>query len=416
MAYTIGFVPSNSSHIGKLRAFMDALRARGHEVRLVCLDALLEPVHSTRRQADQTGYPVEVLPADWLGGKTGAWELLRPRGVARIVRQFLQTHKVDALVFGADTGVVSRNFIRTAERMGVPTVLVPDGLVLPPNPRHKRPAGSGSWTKRLSLWLSLTLGSKGRRGESGVRRILIMGEKGRRTLVDRGIPSDRIQVVGFCEYDALAPLAREELSATDEAALRQRVGLPAGRPVVLLVYQDDLGLENTRDIILRLLAAARRGGAGVLVKFHPRNPSDIEAWRAWAHAQNIRPDELALVRSECTSIEAVRLCAVCVAAYSTVALEALLFRRPLVLIQYLYLAMELPYGRDYGAAIEVERPDDLEGAVYAALADDADRQRLIRAAWPALEQEVGRLDGKVAERMAEAVEELIEASRTAAKA
>jgi hypothetical protein len=416
MAHTVWFIPTNSSHIGKLRAFMDALHARGHQVHLACLDALLETVHATRRQMEQAGYPFEVLPGGWLGGKTGLLELLRPPGVSRIARQFLQTHPADALVFGADTGVVSRNFIRAAERMGVPTVLVPDGLVLPPNPRHKGPVGWEVRRSKFSAALLMAFGAMGRRGESGVRQILVMGEKGRRTLVDRGVPAERIRRVGWCEYDGLVARAAEGLTTADEATLRQRVGLPADRPVVLLVHQDDLGIENSYDIVSRILAGARRGGACVLVKFHPRNPRNMEVWHAWARSQNIGPDEVIFVRNECTSLEAARLCTVCVAAYSTVALEALLYRRPLVLIQYLHLPMELAYGRDYDAALEVERPEDLEGAVHAALTDEAVRQRLSRNAWPALEQEIGPLDGKAAERMVDAVLELIESAPRAKKA
>jgi len=406
----IWFVPTNTSHVGKLKPFMDALRGRGHDVRLLCLDPVHLPVHHTRPQIARTGYPFEVMsPGRYRQGRHWLISAARRPRLVEAIRAFLAGGRADAFVFGADTGLVSRTFVQTAHAAGIPTVLVPDGLVLPRNPNYRLPPAA-----RISAAIANAVGrlvqAGGARGASGVDLILVMSETGRRALAAAGLSPDKIHVVGSCEYDALASQAP---AGIDETALARRVGLPPGRPVVLFVHQDNIDAEATRRVVRTLVAGARRGGGVALLKFHPRLEQDLEKWRTWARCEKMAPDEAAFIRGECTSVEAVRLCSVCVTAYSTVALEALLYRKPLVLVQYLNLPMRLEYGREYGAAIEAEKPEDLEEAIASLLTDGALRDRLSRGAKGALEKEVGGLDGKSAERMVESLIGLVQRARAA---
>ena len=97
----------------------------------------------------------------------------------------------------------------------------------------------------------------------------------------------------------------------------------------------------------------------------------------------------------------------CVTAYSTVALEAMLSRKPLILIQYLDVPVLLTYGEKYGAALEAFSPEELEAHVVAAMTDEAVRTRLVESARTCLDEELHGLDGRSTDRMADEIMTLI---------
>ena len=416
MSWHIWFVPTNSSHVGKLKAFMDALAAAGHRVHLLSIDAFLAAHHAALPHIEKAGYPYEVMPG---GGfrphRRRTIEALRRRKVVRAVEDFFANRAADAVIFGEDYYVPTRTFIRTLLRLEIPTVLVADGITLPSDPYYE----GGWWNAvHVAAWglLRRALRTEGARGTSGVDRILVMNRTGLEVLVEHGARPDRIRVVGSCEYDALASHSTEPFSAEEEQRLRARLALPPDRPVVFFAHQGIGGTDVERAVVRTMVAGARRCGATVLVKFHPRVPGDPEAWRAWARAQQIRAEEAVFARDECTSLEAVRLCSVCVAAFSTIILEAMIYRKPVVLVQYLKVPCRVSYGRQYGAALEAETPAALEEAIVSAVTDPQVRERLRQGAATALQNELHGLDGRSAERMVESVTELIRERQAASTA
>jgi hypothetical protein len=411
MPHTIWFVPTNSSHVAKLKAMMDELATRGHQVRLLCPDAVQEALFDSRESVERAGYPYEVLPAGGFPGESH-WsrKVIHRRKLDRVVRGFLDSHPADALVFGEDLGAVSRAFIRAARPRCIATVMVPDGLVLPPNPAYRR----SLWRRLrgvLSLLFQRTLGVGGVRGTSDADLVLVMSEIGRRAFAQMGIAAERIRVVGSCEYDALAKSSGGPLSAAEEQALRGRLGLAHGRPVIFFAHQVVPTREETQAFVRMMISAARRCGGTLLVKFHPRGEDRPDAWRRWAGGEGYGNEDVVFARTECTTIDAVRLCAVCVTYFSTTVLEAFVWRTPVVLIQCVNAWFRLTYGSDYGAAIDVMRPEDLEPAIVSAATDPAVREQLGCGAEAALRKELFGLDGRSAERMADSVIDLIERRR-----
>jgi len=413
MPHTIWFVPTNSSHVAKLKAMMDKLAARGHQVRLLCPDAVQEALSATRESVERAGYPYEMLPSGGFPGESH-WsrKVIHRRKLDRVVRGFLDSHPADALVFGEDCGAVSRAFIRAARPRGIVTVMVPDGLVLPPNPDYRV---SLWWRLRgaLSRFVQRTLGVGGLRGTGGPDLILTMTEIGRQVFVEMGIAAERIRVVGSCEYDALAKSSGGPLSAAEEQTLRGWLGLAPDRPVIFFAHQVVPTTEETQAFVRMMVSAARRCGGTLLVKFHPRGDDMPDAWRRWAWREGYGNEDVVFARTECTTIEAVRLCAVCVTYFSTTVLEAFVWRKPVVLIQCVNAWFRLTYGSDYGAAIEVNKPEDLEPAIISAATDPAVRERLNRGAEEALQKELFGLDGRSPQRMADSVIDLIERRRRA---
>jgi hypothetical protein len=398
----IWFVPSNSSHVGKFRVLMDALKERGDDVRLLDVDAAHPGALAARPQIQATGYPAESLPAGGYDPNAHWTHQMMQRGqVERAFATVLERIRADAILFGFDSFVSGRAFVRVARARGIPTLLIPDGLVVPPNPRFRQATWEGArdgFVEITQRWFR----AGGPRGLSGVDGILVINAMGREVMIGQGVPADAIHVVGSPEYDDLAARLRTADAIADPEEVRRRLGLAGHGPVILFAHQTLDGSE--RSLVRTMVAAARRCGAVVLTKFHPRGGEKPEEWRSWAAQEGMGPGEAVFAASECTSIEALSVASACVTAYSTVSLEAFVCARPLVLIHYANVPYALPYGTRYGAALDAHSPRELEDALVAAVTDETVRRRLEAGRIKAIEGELGGLDGKSIERMMAAID------------
>ena len=405
----MAFVPSNSSQMGKFGTIMEALRARGDDVRAINVDAAYEPVFAAATQIESSGFPFERLP-DSRFDPNGHWlrQIAQKPHLERAFASVLERIEPDVLVFGNDSFVSGRTFVRAARRRGIATVLIPDGLVVPPNTRHRMSAW-GTMRDGMAQFIRRLFHAGGPRGLSGVDGILLINSMGRDVLARQGVAPRRIHVVGSPEYDRLAQTWRREGDAEEDRDLRRRLGIPQGRPVILLAHQPLDGRE--RALIGTIVSAARLHEAVVLTKFHPRGREDPASWRSWAAREGMSAAETHFVVAECTSIEAVRLASVCVTAYSTVSLEALVCGVPLVLVQYLNTPFALAYGREYGAALEAGSPRELVEAITAILTSEATRARLATGRVAAIHGELHDLDGKSVERTMDAIDHVVAEAR-----
>ena len=403
MALNVWFVPSNSSHTKKNRLLLDRLHAAGCQVCILCLDDVQDGIHSTREQAAATGYPVVDFPRGgfrpcrhWLG------EALQRHGLARTARALVKSHSVDVMVFGADTAVVSRTIGRVARECGVFTVLIMDGLVLPSNPACGQGLVSAA-RRAAGAAVQRLLYHGGPSGTSGADLVLAMSETARQVLIGRGVPPERVRVVGSPEYDELARRAQQEDFLAAGQRVRQRLGIDPRRAVLFFAHQDTMPLEAQRQLVLDMVQAARPCGAAVLVKFHPRGDQWPAEWQPWAAAQGLAPADVVFTRDECTSIEAVQACQACVTVFSTVSLEAMICGKPLVVVQYADAPEMLTYADQYGAAMDARSAVELKAAIVAVLTRPQERQRLLGNAQTALQHELCGPDGKSADRIVGAI-------------
>jgi glycosyltransferase involved in cell wall biosynthesis len=297
--------------------------------------------------------------------------------------------------------------VRVAKELGIPSILLVDGLAVGRNPLYRL-----GLLPRLKVSLATSvyrmLNVGGLRGTSGVERVLVMNEASREEIIRHGVDDRRVKVVGSPEYDDLARKERDVDAPERNRRLRARLGITEGRPVVLFAHQSlFLPRREEQEFIRQLMHAVRACDGVLLVKFHPRckeNPAD---WRAWAEQEGFTATEVVFVRDWSPSIEVVRLSSACVTVYSTVALEALVLGTPLILIQYLNTESILPYGEKYGAAIAVRSPTEFRDAIVRAVTDAETRATLRRNAQVALVSELGGFNGRSLERSSEAVLDLL---------
>jgi len=395
----VWFVPSNSRHLGKFRVLLDAMIERGVQVQVLCVDSALRKRDACLHQIEAAGYDHVVLPAnDFNPDNHLFWHWFQVEPLYKAVQKALTGHEIDVLLVGGDTGVSGRTVVQAARGLGIPTTLLVDGIVLPPNRRYW-PGLVNGLRDRFRVLLRSLMHVCGVRGKAGTDLVLLMNATGRDVLAADGVRPWRLRVVGSTEYDRLAADIREGKANIDERELRARLGIPGDKPVVFFAHHP-IGLDDAgrRLLVRQVVAGGRRAEACVLVKFHPRSPEDPDAWRRWADAEGMGADDVVFAKSECTSIEAIMLCSALVTMYSTVVLEAMVAGRPLVLVQYLSTRYVLNYGSRYGAALDAKSPEGLQEAIFRAVRDEETRERLLRNAEKVLEREMFGMDGRSVER------------------
>ncbi len=412
MHYDVWFVPSNSSHIAKNRLLLEALRQRGCNIRMLCLDDVLPEKFWTRRQMEASGYAFEVLPANgFRPDRHRLFQGLQRGPLVRSLKRFFETYPVDAMIFGSETEPGSQAPGDVAKRLGFPTVLIVDGVIAPRNPRYTISLGQ-KLRRAAVLLMRRVLRTGASREASSADLLLVMNELGRRELIRLGVDESRLRVVGSPEYDALARQVRSALPDLAQS-IRSKLGLPPRRPVILFAHQDistnEARAAMIEQSITRMIAAARQCDATVLVKLHPRGRQRADEWRDWAAQREISDRDALFVLDECTSVEAVQICSICVTFFSTVCIEAMVCRKPVIFMVY-HGYRDTLTAQVLGAGLDARSPEDLEERIVGVLSEPSLTERLIQSGEAYLEREMFGVDGRSVERSVEAILGLMESA------
>lgn len=375
---------------------------------MVCVDKLYPEEYATRKHLEAEGYTFRLL-SDSGFHSTHHWflHLFHRSSLIRNVRKLLQEIRPDLLIACTDSDLPARTVIRVANELAIPNLLIVDGLAVGGNPNYRL-----KLLPRLKISIASSLikllNVRGRRGTSGVERILVMNEDSREEIIGHGVDARRVLVVGSPEYDEVARTEKNDCAEEKNRQLRIDLGIGASQPVILFAHQSlFLPKLQEQDMIREMMHAARACDGILLIKFHPRCGENPSQWKAWARQEGFTETEAVFLRDWSPSIDAVRMSAACITVYSTVALEALVLGTPLILINYLNTTSILPYAEKYGAAIAAASPLELREAIVRAVSDVHTRVRLQRNGMKALISELGGHDGRSLERTAQAVLELI---------
>ena len=129
-----------------------------------------------------------------------------------------------------------------------------------------------------------------------------------------------------------------------------------------------------------------------MVKFHPRSKNEVQEYRRWANSAGMMDDEVCFFHNECLSSDLAKVCDVCVTAFSTVALEALIFRSSILILQYRARRYRFDYADRYGVAVDVEDENDLEKALCSLLMDEKLKSAINSCFDDAIRTELGGVD------------------------
>lgn len=265
--------------------------------------------------------------------------------------------------------------IAAARRLGIPTVGVQHGTVFPMHLIYTLPPGQVEGAPTPDYFAAY--------GEFAKETMSVCG----------AFPADRIWVTGGTRFDHLVN------DPTDRDTARRRLELPQDSRIVFVAATLFQEFEEPVRVILETLG--RDPGVLVCVKTHPQHDL-IERFRAMADqagATNVR-----YFREHFDDLLAA--CDVMVSSSSTTILEAAVFGRPTISVNFIRNEDWYPYVAD-GASLGAHTPAELRDALRRILSSDEQneldvRRRcfLARHAGPAAE-------GRAAETFAERVLALV---------
>lgn len=409
MPKTVLFVCSNQNHV---RIFSPVARILEREERIspqwIALDRYYNhEAEMVLREYGWTDYrllprPEGAFATPWEGGARARMQVLLQGRQA--IRAHLRASPPNVVVLGNDLGILERLFIAQARPMGIPSLLVQDGVIaLRPMP-VAQVSPSTRLVRAVLVALGLRLTDPKPYGQNGADRIAVMGEAVAHWLVQQGVPKERIVSTGQPRYDVLYALRQGIAQPNGLESLH----LPLGQRIILFASQPYLryGMfaeAEAREIWRTVIAGIQGLGAGyhLVAKLHPAE--DLEWTRHWLG--NDFPPEWTLCRDVDTFSLLYHADAL-VTLFSSTALEALCLGKPVVRLDMGRLPESIPYA-ERGAALQASSASELTEHLHRAIHDEATRARVAQAREAFLAAFAGPLDGQASLRVAREIEALV---------
>jgi len=300
------------------------------------------------------------------------------------------------IILGNDLGPLERLFIQKGREMGIPSLLVQDGVIsLQPQPAPRVSAPRRALRAAMTA-LGLRMPDPKGYGQNGTDRIAVMGEAVADFLKREGVPPERIAVTGQPRYDVLFALRQ---GAAQPESL-DGLCLPEGQKVILFSSQPYLRYnmcdEAKARSIWRIVIDGVKGlgpGHCLVAKLHPAE--DLEGTRRWLGGDF--PAAWTLTRDADIFSLAFRADAV-VTVSSTTALEALYLGKPVVILDAGVTSLPIPYVQS-GAAFPAKDARELTARLREGLYDTAVRARLTAAGAAFVAEHTHAADGGATERV-----------------
>lgn len=399
------FVPSNGTHV---KMFQPIYERTGGKI--LSLDRYYG--YGAEGECQKLGLAYDVLPGP-PEGKTvsdlSAYSRFACyRRAVKLVNRRIEGESPDIVIFGNDMKPLERMFIRRCRDLGIPTLLIQDGIIRNCNP--------GFWGV---LWPGQTIGKlivksflaiigipyylEPELGTGGCDAVAVMGERSRDILLDKKVPAGRIHVTGQPRYDNYVESVRSSGGPKPE-------GLPAGKKVVMFASQPFLQYnEMTPKNYIDLQKTIVNELAGMdeiyfVVKLHPReNPDYYKEVISSCHAQ---PDRI-LYTEDLRSWLSVT--DILVTVNSTVAIEAIIFGVTVILANFSASPYFLDYD-SYGAVRSAPFFEDVKNDIRLFLEYPEEEDALMANSEKLIRAELGPRDGMAADRIVNLISLLTNAS------
>lgn len=370
---TIVLLAMGTNHVNILTGPARLLTEEGFDVVWVAADCNRPMVDRAEAALGNRAIPYHRFPFSVVNRYRflPGYRKLRSPGSQRRIARLLSFLGADVVVVGNDTRPVGSDVIRAAGTLGIPTILVQDGV---------RAAREES---RPTIWSRWTSPSHGRPyGTGGATHLAVMSESFAAQLVAAGVDPARIHLTGHPPYDALLNVVVDQQHPRNVLFIDQALQIPVERRV---------------DLLTRLCAVTRAAGLTLVVKLHPRDRAVEEISARLDAIEGIR-----VVRHG-VDIDIWTGTILAITRFSTMAFEAIARGIPVVTLDTPDTPWRLPVTPEVPSVPSV---DDLQGFLLpgserrAMLSELAERQRSV------LERETHSTDGHATERVARLIAEI----------
>lgn len=417
------FVPTESREIAQFSLIKPVLEAENHEVMAIALDK--------GRAVDKSKEPLEAL----LQQRGYHYKTITDYKTKNMIK-IIKKEKPDIIVTDW-SGFTPNALIYAANYTGIPCLQINDGvtsnyfavkrvpalrqslitlmrralrlLLLRANPR----ALAYLFTTLISIYNPLEFFKKMTRemikstypisSYTEGLNIAVVSRFAKDAHINMGAPADKIFVTGQPRFDLI------EQSKTDRRKIIADLGIPKDKGIVVLATQPlgTLWTEKDREEFVSNVVNAMHefSEKQLVIKIHPgENPEEY---------QKILTGVAGSKAIVCQSIDLyglLRACDVLMTVHSTVALEAMIMDKPVIIINLSRRPDAMPYAQS-GAALGVYKKEDIVPAIRKALYDLKVRKELKKSRDKFVAEHAYKLDGQATKRVAELIIRLAEDSK-----
>lgn len=209
-------------------------------------------------------------------------------------------------------------------------------------------------------------------------------------------PSSSVVITGQPRYDVLALADR----VFDREKFCSRFNLNPDKKIVLVATENLPILVGEASLRSVLMALKTLRGLQIVVKPHPREKG--EWYKKVVKEENV---EAVVLPKVADTLEALYVCDLLVASFSTVITEAIILGKPSVTVHLSESKDPAPYYKD--VTLRVYTEEDLVPAIRNALYHEKTREKLKKAGKKFVLEHAYKQDGKATERVANVIEEMI---------
>lgn len=384
------FAFNNDTQLKNMLPVMQFLRERGWAEPVLVSGSELKGFPTQRGLLNSLGISHEVLDSRVSGHRIS--QLFRSVTLARKrISKLLGVYRPAVVVMGHDHAVPQNYLLDEARRHRIPSLLVQDGMTRPvPGvlPRFKRLAKS---LGRIPLSY----------GQGSCTRIAACGTAGRNYFLAAGVSPERIEMVGCPRFDQIlaSPPTHRGLNGLLPPASRRILYLSSSEAMFGIYSPAEQ--EISRLALLRAPRALEGACPGVRLVIKLHREDDLRAANELVAASG-EGGTCTVLQNEIDLYRLLPVCDVAVTHYSTAGLEALLFGKPLIVLNL----TNRPDVFDYvagGAALPARSEPELHSTIQNLLTNPCLSAQLLETGKPYLTSQVGPLDGRATERVARLV-------------
>lgn len=409
----VWFFASNFTHMSMWQSVIRALRNRSSALKIDVISlALYYGQSTTAMYSNLYAEKIVVLKRQW------STDIYWNAGLVNkaimffaaffAVKALFSKRQVNLVVLGNDIGLVERIIIKRATVLGIPTLLVQDGIL-----RRKNRLPSRIERAIKSAWFS-ALGISGNRiyGLGRTTAVAVMGTYTYELLKELGRDPESIFITGQPRFDRYAQILADGILNSQLIELRHKLDIPDGSKVVVFFSQPLISYklmeEEHWDHIVGSVLLAVQGlipNDCILVKLHPAEHLNDFKTRYVVSLNEL--GQYGIVNDSFGLIDVLQVADVVIVYSSTVALEAILFDKPVIFFN--------PYDFrddyrlvDLGVAVHASTVDDLKRQLKLLSSDTSSREKMKLARAKAIAYHVGALDGSASRRTAEVALRLLD--------
>lgn len=358
-------MPTNSSHIRRFSDFLCFLNEKkGFNVSILLVDKISEPKHRTATVSRNFQFDYSELDTSlrWsLKFKSSFYKPFIAFMIRRDVKKYISENKskIDLLVFGADSGIISSNFSKLAKRKGIKTALMVDGVVPFPIIKFNIIYSFIGFYNRL-------FSTGGKRGQTNPNYVFLMNKSGKDIFKNNGAKDS--------EFIWLGNPILEENTENNVKSFEFEIPFGSDLPIVFYAHHETGMTELEKEkLIVLLVELAEKEGFNLVVKFHPRDNNNVSKWN-----KSFKSGNVIFCKDEYSTTQILGLSDILITIFSTVTYEAMNANVPVILIKFVKSFYRLHYVEDSKAAVLANNEDELRREIKKLFSETDYRTRYIQ--------------------------------------